>query len=68
MPESNVKSNVKSNVLRIDQYFAEKIKGIRYRTSQYVLEIGQNLTEVRDVLDHEEFVSWVKNECGWPER
>jgi hypothetical protein len=61
-------SNVKSNVLYIDQYYIEKIKGIRYRTSKQVLEIGKQLAEVRDVLGHEEFVSWVKDEFGWTEK
>jgi hypothetical protein len=52
----------------MDQYFREKIKDIRYRASQHILEIGQRLTKVRDILDHEEFAGWVKNECGWPEK
>jgi hypothetical protein len=65
MPES---SNVESNVLSIDQYYRDKIKVIRYRVSQQVLEIGRHMTEVKDTLGHEEFASWVEDEFGWTEK
>jgi hypothetical protein len=57
-----------NNVLYMDQYFKKKIKAIRDRTRQNVLEIGRQLTEVRGALNHEEFVSWLEVEFGWPER
>ena len=56
------------SVLYMDQYFKKKIEAIRDRTRKNVLEIGQQLTEVRDTLDHEEFVSWLNVEFGWPEK
>jgi hypothetical protein len=65
--EAVPESNVESNVLHIDQYYKKKIEALRNRASKGVLEIGEHLTEVRDVLDHEEFASWVKYQCGWPE-
>jgi hypothetical protein len=55
----------KSNVLYIDQYYRDKIKAVRNRACKGVLEIGQELTEMKDILTHEEFADWVK-QCGWP--
>jgi hypothetical protein len=56
-----------SNVFYIDQYYRDKIKAVRNRACKGVLEIGQKLTEMRDILDHEEFVGWVK-QCGGQRR
>jgi hypothetical protein len=65
---TTLESTINQEQLRMPKSKYVEQKGIRYRASKQVLEIGQQLTEVRDALGHEEFVSWVKDQIGWPER
>ena len=46
----------------------DEIKGLIRRTAQDIIEVGVRLVEVKDLLPHGFFGTWLKTEFDWSER
>ena len=46
----------------------ERIKTLVKRSGQDIIDIGQSLIEVKERLDHGQFLAWLEAEFHWSER
>lgn len=53
--------------LSVDQH-ADAIRGLLKNRVENVIEIGEQLSQVKAKLDHGEFLPWIDAECGLSER
>jgi Protein of unknown function (DUF3102) len=53
---------------RVLRECAEQIRGLARVTASGIMEIGKNLTEVKEQLRHGQFLKWIESEFGWSER
>jgi hypothetical protein len=47
---------------------AERIKAKVKKTVEDIIDVGNELLAVKQVLEHGQFLKWLKGEFGWSER
>ncbi|MFK0730095.1 MAG: DUF3102 domain-containing protein [Gloeotrichia echinulata HAB0833] len=58
-------TNLNPEILTVVQQHTNQIKGLMRRTAQDIIQIGQELIEVKQYLGHGNFTNWLKFEFNW---
>jgi hypothetical protein len=61
-------SHLQIDVSALAQDRADRIRKLARVTAEGIVEIGRYLTEVKEQLEHGQFLDWIKAEFGWHDR